>query len=195
MLTEQNVCQTEESASTPQETATRNVGAQDGAADPSVAAGAPAPPLPRVTLGPNGEVFAEREGKPAPVRVCCCFPWTESRRYVSLRDYDGNEVALVRDLGDLDRDSRLAVEQALAETGFVLEVEAIESLVTEFEIRNWKVRTRQGACTFQTELDDWPRALPGGGLLFRDVAGDLFHIPRPKELDEKSLKLLWAFVD
>ena len=49
--------------------------------------------------------------------------------------------------------------------------------------------------TFQTKLDDWPRELPGGGLLIGDVAGDLYQIANRDDLDEKSRKLLWAFAD
>jgi hypothetical protein len=37
--------------------------------------------------------------------------------------------------------------------------------------------------------------LPKGGLLIRDVAGDLYRLPDPKTLDRKSRELLWAFVD
>jgi hypothetical protein len=65
----------------------------------------------------------------------------------------------------------------------------------EVEIRVWRVRTRQGARRFQTRRDDWPRTLPGGGLLIRDVAGDLFHVPDPDALDRTSQERLWAFVD
>ena len=54
---------------------------------------------------------------------------------------------------------------------------------------------RQGARLFQTHLDDWPRVLSSGGLLIRDVAGDLYHIAAPEALDKKSRELLWAFVD
>jgi Domain of unknown function (DUF1854) len=71
----------------------------------------------------------------------------------------------------------------------VLEVEE------EVEIRHWRVETRQGFRTFQTRLDDWPRALPGGGFLIRDVAGDLYHLAAPKAMDQRSRELLWAFVD
>ncbi len=85
------------------------------------------------------------------------------------------------------------IEESLAEAGFLFEIRRVESIDCEYEIRNWKVTTRQGACTFQTELDDWPRELPDGGLLIKDVTGNLFHIPDPKALDAKSRKLLWAF--
>ncbi len=41
----------------------------------------------------------------------------------------------------------------------------------------------------------WPRALPDGALLVRDVGGDLYRSPEPGSLDQKSGALLWAFVD
>jgi hypothetical protein len=31
---------------------------------------------------------------------------------------------------------------------------------------------------FQTPRDEWPREVPGGGLLIRDVAGELYFIAR-----------------
>ena len=37
--------------------------------------------------------------------------------------------------------------------------------------------------------------LPHGGLLIRDVAGDLYHFADPARLDRHSRALLWAFVD
>lgn len=90
--------------------------------------------------------------------------------------------------------SREALERALAEAGFVLEVTRVMSIDEEVEIRQWEVETRHGNRSFQTHLDDWPRQLPGGGLLIRDVAGDLYRLT-VTELDRKSRELLWAFVD
>jgi hypothetical protein len=37
--------------------------------------------------------------------------------------------------------------------------------------------------------------LPHGGLLIRDLAGDLYHLGKTDQLDKKSRELLWAFVD
>ena len=72
-----------------------------------------------------------------------------------------------------------ALERALAEASFVLEVRRVDSVEEEVEIRQWKVETRQGPRSFQTHLDDWPRVLPMGGLLIRDVSGDLYRLPDP----------------
>ena len=84
---------------------------------------------------------------------------------------------------------------ALAEAGFVLDVTRVVNIEEEIEIRQWTVETKQGNRSFQTHLDDWPRVLPSGGLLIRDVAGDLYRLAEPATLDKKSRVLLWAFVD
>ena len=75
------------------------------------------------------------------------------------------------------------------------EVTRVLDIDEEVEIRQWTVETRQGRRSFQTHLDDWPRHLPNGGLLIRDVAGDLYRLATPSKMDAKSRELLWAFVD
>lgn len=143
----------------------------------------------------DGRLLAVRDGAEVPVSVRQSFPWSEPARFLSLRDEDEEEVALVRDVAELEPASRRALEEALVVAGFVLEVTRILCLDEEIEVRSWKVETRQGPRMFQTRLDDWPRQMPGGGLLIRDVAGDLYHIAKPADLDRESRKHLWAFLD
>ena len=143
----------------------------------------------------DGRLFAIVGGEAVGVRLRQCFPWSEPHRHLSLRDEDDEEVALVEDPATLAPESRRALEQALAEAGFVLEVVRVLSIDEEVEIRQWKVETKHGPRSFQTHLDDWPRALPKGGLLIRDVAGDLYLLAAPQEMDRRSRELLWAFVD
>ena len=144
---------------------------------------------------PDGRLIAVVDGAPVAVRLRQCFPWSEPHRHLSLRDAEDREVALVEEPAALaDAESRQALEAALAEAGFVLEVTRIVSIEEEVEIRQWRVETTQGPRSFQTHLDDWPRALPLGGLLLRDVAGDLYRL-EPRTMDARSRELLWAFVD
>jgi hypothetical protein len=143
----------------------------------------------------DGSLWALRGEKERAVSVRRCFPWTEPARHLSLRDADEEEFAFVRDPVDLDARSRAALEMALAVAGFVFEVTRVLEIDEEVEIRRWRVETRQGPRTFQTRLDDWPRSLPHGGLLIRDLAGDLYHLAQPEALDRQSRELLWAFVD
>jgi hypothetical protein len=143
----------------------------------------------------DGQLWLVRNGEAHPVRVYRCFPWSEPGRFVSLRDHEEQELAMVTEPSELDGASRTVLEGALAEAGFVLEVTAIKRVDEEVEIRTWEVETRQGPRSFQTRLDDWPRDVPGGGLLIRDVAGDLYHVPEPGALDDRSRTLLWAYSD
>ena len=149
----------------------------------------------RVRRREDGQFEALWQDQSVVVRVVRCFPWTEPGRFISLRDPDEREIALIADLGELDCASREAVEAALAEAAFVLEVTHVESIEEEFEIRNWRVQTRQGARTFQTHRDEWPRAVDGGGFLVHDVAGDLFRIPPAEQLDDETRRKLRVYVD
>jgi len=124
-----------------------------------------------------------------------CFPWSEPARYISLRDDDHREIALVKDPLELTGPSRGALLDAMADAGFLFEVTHVHDIEEEVEIRQWRVETKQGSRVFQTRLDDWPRALPGSGFLLRDVAGDLYRLPVPDTMDKRSRELLWAFVD
>jgi len=148
----------------------------------------------KLRSAPDGRLIAYTERGPVPVRVRQCFPWSEPHRHLSLRDTEDREVVLVEDPTALGTASREALERALAEAGFVLEVTRVVSIEEEVEIRQWTVETRHGPRSFQTHLDDWPRVLPSGGLLIRDVAGDLYRLT-VADLDKKSKELLWAFVD
>ena len=143
----------------------------------------------------DGRLMLTVAGVPIAVRVRECFPWSEPGRHISLRDEDEEELALIDDPATLNIESRRALELALAEAGFVIEVVRVVEIEEEVEIRQWTVETRDGTRHFQTHLDDWPRVLPMGGLLIRDVGGDLYRMPDPATLDRKSRDLLWAFVD
>ena len=143
----------------------------------------------------DGRLWAIKGNEERSVWVRRCFPWSQPSRFISLRDSEEHEFALVREPGELSRQSRSALEGALVEAGFVLNIVRVAKVDEEVEIRNWKVETEQGPRSFQTRLDDWPRQMPGGGILIRDVAGDLYYVAQPDELDAKSRALLWAFVD
>ena len=150
---------------------------------------------PVLRIAPDGRLVVLLGGALVPVRLRQCFPWSEPALHLSLRDDQDREVAIVDDPAMLEPESRCALEQALAEAGFVLEVTRVLDIEEEVEIRQWRVETRQGPRSFQTHLDDWPRTLPNGGILIRDVAGDLYRLAAPMAMDRKSRELLWAFVD
>ena len=143
----------------------------------------------------DGRLVVVIDDRSIAVRLRQCFPWSEPGLHLSLRDDEDREVAIIDDPALLEDESRRALEHAVAEAGFVLEVTRVLDIDEEVEIRQWVVETEQGPRSFQTHLDDWPRILPSGGLLIRDVAGDLYRFSSPSTMDKKSRELLWAFVD
>ena len=164
---------------------------EDSAPLPTQAA---APAL-RLERRVDGKLWLLRDGAPIAVDLVRCFPWTEPRRFLSLRNADGEEQAFIRDLEDLEPRSRAVVAETLRRASFVLDIVEILSVEEDFELRSWRVRAAHGLRAFQTALDSWPQQLPDGSLLLEDVYGDLYRVPSPSTLDPKSRKLLWAFVD
>jgi hypothetical protein len=145
-----------------------------------------------LTVDKAGRLRLHGEKGPVQVRPISCFPWSSPGEYVSLRDTDDREVALISKAQSLDTASQAALEQTLAQTSFVFLVNRIDSVEDELELRVWKVQTDQGPRTFQTKLDHWPQAINGEAMVIRDLAGDIYRI-KPHSLDNKSQKLFWAF--
>ncbi|MCC5805192.1 MAG: DUF1854 domain-containing protein [Opitutales bacterium] len=150
---------------------------------------------PRLRRGDDGRLFFLTEnGAWKPVLIRPCFPWTLANRFLSLRDEENNEHALVADPEELPEESREALLGALADTRFTFEIESVHQVETDFELRVWRVRTAQGDRTFCTKTDDWPDRLDDGRIVFRDLGGDLFVIPDLETLDARSRRILWSYV-
>jgi hypothetical protein len=142
----------------------------------------------------DGQLWAVRGEEAQPVRVRRLFPWSEADDLVSLRDPSNREFAVVGPDADLDSASADLLKEATVAASFVFEITRVVDVDEEVELRVWNVDTHQGPRTFQTRRDDWPREVPGGGFLIRDVAGDLYVVPAPEALDRASRDILWAFV-
>ena len=111
----------------------------------------------------DGQLWARTNGADRPVRVHRCFPWSEPNQFLSLRDSENQEVAMVTHLDELNGESRVALSEALVEAGFVLRVLRNSSRST----KRWRSgpgrwRPSRGPRSFQTKLDDWPWEVPGG---------------------------------
>lgn len=146
-------------------------------------------------IGPEARLWLKQETGRTPVQVKLCFPWTDRIQHVALLDGKGAEIAMIANPALLGPASRAALEFALLESKFVFEIQTIDSIEEEVELRVWKVRTLQGYRTFQTKLDEYPRKVPGGGFLIRDVSGDLFLLRDLGKLDRASWKKVWPYVD
>jgi uncharacterized protein DUF1854 len=151
--------------------------------------------MPQLNSNDAGQLLLHSQRGSIPVRPVACFPWSEPNNYISLRNEAGAEVGFIHSAAELDHSSCAALEITLRQTRFVFEVTGIEQVEDEFELRTWSVKTRQGPRSFQTKLDEWPRTLENGGVIIRDLSGDLYQIKDPTALDPASQKLVWAFME
>src|SRR2546427_177715 len=113
--------------------------------------------------GADGKLWALRGDAERVVWVRRCFPWSEPGRFVSLRDEDDNELALVSDPAELDRASRRVLEEAMAAAGFVFEVTRGMAIEEEVEIRHWRGGEPPGAPPVFNRRRPAARALCPGG--------------------------------
>ncbi len=150
---------------------------------------------PRIERTATGALRVVTARGPMLARAVRCFPWSEPSRHISIRDNEGTELLYVDDPQRLDEASRRALEVALTAAGFVIDVTGVESVVEDFEMRCFKVRTPHGPRSLQTALDAWPRIAPNGEVLLEDIAGDIYRIPPVEKLDRRSRRLLWALLD
>ncbi|MGF1656597.1 MAG: DUF1854 domain-containing protein [Verrucomicrobiales bacterium] len=146
-------------------------------------------------ISEKGHLELVREGQPMMVRVQHCFPWTQPKRFLSIRSLDDTEELFIEDPAALEPGSREALENAAQQQRFIFMVEQVFEVKTEHELRLWRVATHKGLRRFQTKLDDWPVMVGDGSWLLRDVAGDIYFFERLSELDEKSRLILSAYLD
>jgi hypothetical protein len=131
----------------------------------------------------------------SPVQIACCFPWSRGAEYISVRDDKGRELRLIEKLDMLETPQRRLVEEELSLRNFMPCVTSIDSITDELELFHWQVQTTVGPRGFLTNRGDYPRVLPNGHVLIKDVCNDQYVIPDPKKLDARSMKLLWVYLD
>ena len=130
-----------------------------------------------------------------PVQLACCFPWSHPSKYVSLRDDKGAELLLLESLDDLDAKVRALIEEELAYRDFLPRVTRIDAITDNTELFHWEVETTAGHRSFLTLRHERPRQLDNGDVLIRDIYNDLYIVARAEEMDAKSMKLLWVYLD
>jgi hypothetical protein len=152
-----------------------------------------ATPPEQVVLRRNGrgEIDAQIDGRKVPnVKVVRCFPWSMQDRYVSIRDKDGKEAALLENVELCEASSRAVIEQELRDRCFVPKILRIKSHQSEFDVVTISAQTDRGEVSFQIRSRDDVRTLSSTRAIFRDVDGNIYEVEDITQLDRSSQRHL-----
>ncbi len=110
----------------------------------------------------SGQIVVKLAGRDEPIvdaKIARCFPWSLPEAYVSIRDGDGKEVALLETLDSLDDASRQITERELADKVFNPKITKILGFHHEFGMTSITAETDRGEVTFQIKSRDDVRVL------------------------------------
>jgi hypothetical protein len=123
------------------------------------------------------------------VDVVRAFPVSATTGPVSIVSRDGDELAWIDALGDLDPAMRDLLEKELAQREFLPVIQRIEA-VSDGEPTEWSVITDRGPRRFTVaHADDIAHAADGSAFI-TDSVGVRYRIVNVSRLDARSRRLL-----
>lgn len=151
---------------------------------------------PDIRLTPNDVIFVDVEfytgEKFTGVELRRMFPITGLTKYIALVDSEGEQIAIIRDLNDLMEESRVVAEKVLEEYYMIPRITKFLKMSQKFKIWMWTAETDKGVCTFEIRNHITAvKPLYDGRVLIKDANDNRYEIPDVKQLDKKSLKMIF----
>jgi len=131
-----------------------------------------------------GEVYCDLE----PRRL---FPMSGLRNYITLLDKDLKEKAIIRNLDNLDEESRKAIEGCLEEYYMIPKITSMIDITEKFGVLTWTCVTDRGTRSFTIKNRHSDiKLLYDGRVLVRDSNDNRYEIDDVNAMDKKSRKML-----
>ncbi|QYR20151.1 DUF1854 domain-containing protein [Paenibacillus sp. sptzw28] len=119
------------------------------------------------------------------------FPFLYTLQYISIRDAKGEEIGVIRDIGQLDQESRKEIERELQFRYFLPRVTHVESVKQRSDLWIWELQTNLGPTRLVMRNLHEHMQFPGGGrIVLTDMNGKRCEIGDWKTLDGHSRKQL-----
>lgn len=133
----------------------------------------------------KGEAVYER------VSLFRTFPFTLGDRYLSVRDMDGNELGMIKEMGDFPAEAVEAFKAELERRYFSPTITQIKSMKEEFGYAYWEVETDSGPRRFTVrDLQHSLLLLSQVHIMIVDIDGNRFDLPDYTALDPASRKYI-----
>jgi len=124
------------------------------------------------------------------------FPYAAEEEYISVRDTEGDEIGMIRDLDELAEASRGCVKAALAKRYFAPKIRTIESMDEKSGHVYWDVITDAGFRRFTVKCGGHPiRRVSATRYRIFDVEGNRFEIDDIHRFPKKFLKTIESLAE
>lgn len=115
------------------------------------------------------------------------FPFAYTREYISVRDAKGDEIGIVRDIGELDAESAKELETELQFRYFLPRVERVDAVKRRSDLWLWDLQTNLGPTRITMRNLHEHMLFPGGGrIILTDMSGRRCEISDVNALDSHS---------
>lgn len=119
------------------------------------------------------------------------FPVNKTDNYISLLDKSGKEIAVVRELTDLDSKSREVLKQSLDNYYLVPYIQEIFSITQKSGTFVWRVSTNRGDKEFEVrDRNHDIKVYKNGKIRVRDSDDNRYVIEDYTKLDRHSIRQL-----
>ena len=124
------------------------------------------------------------------------FPITKTDMFITLLDKDEREVGFVRDLNELDPDSRRVLEECFSEFYMIPKITQINQCEEKFGSLKWFVETDHGTVAFRirNRHSDIKLLYGTNRVLVRDSNDNRYEIKDYTKLDAHSQHLLFSYL-
>lgn len=132
----------------------------------------------------RGDVYTDLE----PRRL---FPRSGLNRYITLLDTEQKEKAIIRNMDQLDPDSRAAVQACLDEYYMIPKIISMVDITEKFGVLTWTCHTDHGPRSFRIRNRHSDiKMLYDGRVLIRDSNDNRYEIENIADMDKKSRRIL-----
>ena len=151
---------------------------------------------PEVRITENDGIFVDVEfyhtkEKLEGLEIHRLFPRSGSNKYIVILDEEGEQKAIIRDIENLDPQSKAVVEKVLEEYYMIPRITKFISMTEKFKIWMWTAETDRGVITFEIRNHIASiKPLYDGRVLIKDANDNRYEIPDYRLLDKESQKML-----
>jgi len=118
------------------------------------------------------------------------FPLSMREQYISLRNMEGNELGIIKNPAELDKESRKLLEEEIRKRYFTPVIRSIKSLKDKFGIVEWEVETDRGSKKFITRSIHESLVESKEGFVITDMENNRYEIRDRASLDSHSVSIL-----